>query len=97
MLLRMWRGWWAGWLVVRLQEMLSSMVKDITGGYVVRYVPEPGAAEITLDFTPPFRRVSMMAGLDEAMGVTLPRDLETEAARATLDRLCAERGACVHA
>jgi len=47
-----------------------------------------------IDFTPPFRRIRLMAGLEEAMGVTLPsgRDLETEETREFFDKLCVEKG-----
>ena len=34
-----------------------------------------------IDFTPPFRRISMCAGLEEALGCTLPADLDSEEAR----------------
>lgn len=54
------------------EEMLSGMVKDITGGYKIKYSPKPGAPEVEIDFTPPFKRISMMDGLEEAMGVKLP-------------------------
>ena len=54
------------------EEMLSGMVKDITGGYKIMYAPKPGAAEIEIDFSPPFKRISMMDGLNEAMNTTLP-------------------------
>ena len=54
------------------EEMLSGMVKDITGGYKIMYAPKPGAAEVEIDFSPPFKRISMMDGLNEAMNTTLP-------------------------
>eukprot|EP00557_Chaetoceros_sp_GSL56_P002350 CAMPEP_0176488098 /NCGR_PEP_ID=MMETSP0200_2-20121128/6523_1 /TAXON_ID=947934 /ORGANISM="Chaetoceros sp., Strain GSL56" /LENGTH=607 /DNA_ID=CAMNT_0017885049 /DNA_START=127 /DNA_END=1950 /DNA_ORIENTATION=+ len=54
------------------EEMLSGMVKEITGGYKITYVPKPGAKEIEIDFTPPFKRISMIDGLNEAMNTTLP-------------------------
>ena len=54
------------------EEMLSGMVKDITGGYKIMFSPKPGAADIEIDFTPPFKRVPMIGGLEEAMGITLP-------------------------
>jgi len=54
------------------EEMISGMVKDITGGYTIKYSPKPGAAEVEIDFTPPFKRISMMDGLEEAMKVKLP-------------------------
>mmetsp|Transcript_17334 Transcript_17334/g.20056 ORF Transcript_17334/g.20056 Transcript_17334/m.20056 type:complete len:610 (+) Transcript_17334:108-1937(+) len=59
-------------LMQMTEEMLSGMVKEITGSYKIKYSPKPGAAEVEIDFTPPFKRVSMMEGLEEAMGVKLP-------------------------
>ena len=59
-------------LMTMTEEMLSGMVKEITGGYKIKYSPKPGAAEVEIDFTPPFKRVSMMEGLEEAMGIKLP-------------------------
>lgn len=54
------------------EEMLSGMVKEITGGYKIKYSPKPGAPEVEIDFSPPFKRISMMDGLEEAMNVKLP-------------------------
>jgi lysyl-tRNA synthetase class 2 len=54
------------------EEMLSGMVKEITGGYKFMYAPKPGADEVEIDFTPPFKRISMMDGLNESMNTTLP-------------------------
>eukprot|EP00560_Eucampia_antarctica_P009162 CAMPEP_0197828024 /NCGR_PEP_ID=MMETSP1437-20131217/4670_1 /TAXON_ID=49252 ORGANISM="Eucampia antarctica, Strain CCMP1452" /NCGR_SAMPLE_ID=MMETSP1437 /ASSEMBLY_ACC=CAM_ASM_001096 /LENGTH=608 /DNA_ID=CAMNT_0043429091 /DNA_START=57 /DNA_END=1883 /DNA_ORIENTATION=+ len=54
------------------EEMLSGMVKEITGGYKINYSPKPGAPEVEIDFTPPFKRISMMEGLEERMNVKLP-------------------------
>jgi len=54
------------------EEMVSGMVKDITGGYKIKYSPKPGVPEVEIDFTPPFKRISMIEGLEEAMGVKLP-------------------------
>jgi len=54
------------------EEMISGMVKEITGGYTIKYSPKPNAPEVEIDFTPPFKRVSMMEGLEEAMNTKLP-------------------------
>jgi len=54
------------------EEMLSGMVKDITGGYKIKYQPKPNTDEVEIDFTPPFKRIPMMEGLEEAMNVKLP-------------------------
>jgi len=71
------------------EEMMSGMVKEITGDYVIKYVPEPGAEEITIDFTPPFKRISMMDGLEEALGIKLP-PIDDPSIGPVLDQLCVQ-------
>uniref|UniRef100_A0A7S0ZD52 Lysine--tRNA ligase n=1 Tax=Timspurckia oligopyrenoides TaxID=708627 RepID=A0A7S0ZD52_9RHOD len=72
------------------EELLSSMVKDITGGYKLTYHPEGPESDsvVELDFTPPFRRVSMVSALEEKLGTTIPKALETEEANQVLKSLC---------
>jgi len=69
------------------------MVKAITGGYTVEY-HELGADKppIVIDFTPPFKRVSMVAELERTIGVTFPSpsSLHTEETRLFLDQLCSQ-------
>lgn len=50
------------------------MVKEVTGSYVVEYSPseEPGTTPWQVDFTPPFRRVNMIAELEKKLNVTFP-------------------------
>lgn len=55
----------------------SGMVKSLTGGYVVTYHPDATDPEnlgepLTVDFTPPFRRVRMIPDLEEVLKVKLP-------------------------
>mmetsp|Transcript_16172 Transcript_16172/g.22555 ORF Transcript_16172/g.22555 Transcript_16172/m.22555 type:complete len:596 (-) Transcript_16172:194-1981(-) len=59
-------------LMVMTEELLSGMVKDITGGHKIKYSPKPGMEEVEIDFTPPFKRISMMEGLEEKMNIKLP-------------------------
>lgn len=54
------------------EELVAGMVKDITGDYKIKYSPKPGAPEVEIDFTPPFKRISMIEGLEEAMKTKLP-------------------------
>jgi lysyl-tRNA synthetase class 2 len=55
------------------ETLVSGMVKSITGGYKVTYHPTgPTGPEITLDFTPPFRRVSMISELERVLEVKFP-------------------------
>jgi lysyl-tRNA synthetase class 2 len=77
------------------ERMLSQMAMKIHGSYKFQYHPK-GIEEpdnvIELDFTPPFRRVPMMKGLEEAVGVKLPEAtaLGTEEARDFFDKLAKE-------
>ena len=79
------------------EELLSSMVKSIHGSFVIKYHPmdDPEHPEkvYDIDFSPPFRRIKMMEGLEEALGMQLPRgkDLETEETREFFDKLCKDR------
>lgn len=69
------------------EEMISGMVLEITGSYKIRYQPKPGAAEVEIDFTPPFKRVSMIEGLEQAMKLKLP-DLEDPDIETKLKDIC---------
>merc|ERR1711931_273697 len=80
------------------QKLLAGMVKSIFGKYQVTYHMEQTEVDkgepITVDYTPPFKRVSMMEELQKQMGVTFPTDMDihSEEARQYFDRLCAEKG-----
>ncbi len=55
------------------ETFLSSLVKNITGGYKVLYHPQgPEGPEMVLDFTPPFRRVPMIPELERVLGCKFP-------------------------
>jgi lysyl-tRNA synthetase, class II len=79
-------------LMTMTETMLSEMVMSIHGSYKIAYHPEgmDDPKGIELDFTPPFRRVPMMKGLEEKLGVKLPPNnkLHTEEARKAFDALC---------
>ena len=44
--------------------MISGMVKEITGGYVIPYAADEGGEPVMIDFTPPWRRIGMIEGLE---------------------------------
>eukprot|EP01006_Ploeotia_vitrea_P020155 TRINITY_DN52401_c0_g1_i2.p1 TRINITY_DN52401_c0_g1~~TRINITY_DN52401_c0_g1_i2.p1 ORF type:complete len:524 (+),score=340.39 TRINITY_DN52401_c0_g1_i2:417-1988(+) len=72
------------------EKMVSGMVKAITGGYKVTYHPDgPDKPAVTVDFTPPFKRVSMIDGL-RAKGLDIPEDLTSEATNKKLIKICEE-------
>ena len=49
------------------------MVKQITGGYKIKYQPEGLDGETwEVDFSPPFARIDMLKDLEKELGVKLP-------------------------
>jgi lysyl-tRNA synthetase, class II len=75
-------------LIQSAEEMISGMVLAIKGSYKIQYHAKgPEEAPIQIDFTPPWRRISMCAGLREC-GVNVPEDLSTEEARLQLVEEC---------
>jgi lysyl-tRNA synthetase class 2 len=77
-------------LMTMTEEMISGMVKQMTGGFVIQYTQETGAEPLTVDFTPPWRRVSMMDELSRKSGVEFPSDLTSPEANAFMQRMCVE-------
>lgn len=75
------------------ETLISGMVKSIHGSYLVEYHPDglDGEAKV-IDFTPPFRRMSMFDELEKILQVKLPdpADLNTAAANEALSALCAK-------
>lgn len=52
------------------EDLLSSMVKDITGDYKIKYHPDQDdpSKEVEIDFTPPWPRIPMIKGLEDKIG-----------------------------
>ncbi|OEU18654.1 Lysyl-tRNA synthetase [Fragilariopsis cylindrus CCMP1102] len=54
------------------EELVSGLVMKICGSFKIKYIPKPGMDEVEIDFTPPFKRISMIEGLEERMNTKLP-------------------------
>ena len=66
-------------LMKMTEDMISGMVKEITGGYKIKYHHEGLEKDpIEIDFTPPWRRIPMLKGLEELAGIKIPYNLDTE-------------------
>lgn len=60
-------------LIEITEKMVSGMVKSIHGSYKIKYHPDgPEGREEEIDFTPPFKRVSMIKTLEEILKVKFP-------------------------
>lgn len=55
------------------EDMVSGMIKSIHGSYKITYHPDgPEGEAVEIDFTPPFKRLSMMKTLEEVLKIKLP-------------------------
>lgn len=73
------------------EQMVSELVYGLFGTYEVTYIPEKDGKQldpVVVNFTPPFKRVPMIAGLEAALKVKLPEELNTEETRQILIKLC---------
>jgi len=78
-------------LIDMTEKMVSGLVKQIFGTYKVQYRPDgPDGQVVEIDFTPPFKRVSMIETLENELGVKFPpsSELKTPEANAFLSKLC---------
>jgi lysyl-tRNA synthetase class 2 len=74
-------------LLTMTEDMVSSLVKEVTGSYIVQYAADEGGEPVNIDFSPPWKRISMISGLEEATGVKFP-DLTGEFPLVVLFCLC---------
>lgn len=71
------------------EKMLSGMVKELTGGYVIKYHANGLDKDpIEIDFTPPFRRIDMIEELEKMANLSIPKDLASEEANKYLIDAC---------
>ena len=70
------------------EEMVSGMVKSITGSYKVRYhMNGPEEAPVEVNFEAPWRRIPMISGLEQHLNKKFPADLDSEETRLFLIQL----------
>eukprot|EP00756_Hemistasia_phaeocysticola_P010700 Hpha_TRINITY_DN15036_c0_g2::TRINITY_DN15036_c0_g2_i1::g.123286::m.123286/K04567/KARS, lysS; lysyl-tRNA synthetase, class II len=80
-------------LMKETEDMVSGMVQRIHKSYKVpmRIEKKDGTSEdYEIDFTPPFKRIPMIKGLEEAVGKKFPAKLESEEANKFMLGLIAE-------
>lgn len=76
------------------EQMISGMVYAIKGSYKIQYHAKgPEEPPIEIDFTPPFRRISMVSGLEEALNIKFPStDFSTQENEDFLKKLITDLG-----
>ncbi|GFY98693.1 lysyl-tRNA synthetase 1 [Actinidia rufa] len=71
------------------ENMLSGMVKELTGGYKIKYHANGLDNDpIEIDFTPPFRRIDMIEELEKMANLSIPKDLASDEANIYLVDAC---------
>lgn len=75
-------------LMKRTEELVSGMVKEITGGYVTKFTTQHGET-YEVNWEAPWRRVEMIPALEAATGEKFPNpeDLHTDEANAFLRKV----------
>jgi lysyl-tRNA synthetase class 2 len=78
-------------LMTLTEDMVSKIVFDIRGAYKIPYHPDPKDHPdkvVEIDFTPPWKRIPMMEGLEAALGVPAPKDLFSPEAQKFFEEQC---------
>lgn len=78
-------------LIEMTEKMISGMVKAVHGSYKITYHPDgPEGEGLEIDFTPPFKRVSMIKTLEEKLNVKFPSptSFHTKETTEFLSQLC---------
>ncbi|XP_018446390.1 lysine--tRNA ligase, cytoplasmic isoform X1 [Raphanus sativus] len=77
-------------LMKMTEDLLSGLVKELTGGYRVKYHANGYDKDpIVIDFAPPYRRIDMIGELEKMANLNIPKDLASEEANKYLIDACA--------
>ncbi|KAK8813201.1 hypothetical protein WA158_002793 [Blastocystis sp. Blastoise] len=80
-------------IMTMTEDMISSIVKEIKGSYVIEYHADGlDQPPVKIDFTPPWRRISMVAEVEKQGNFTIPKPLESEEAYTCLFKKMKELG-----
>ena len=75
------------------EELVSGMVLKLKGSYKVMYHANgPDEPPVEIDFTPPFKRFSMVADLEKTLNIKIPMPLESDEANKFLKDTCDRLG-----
>lgn len=77
-------------LIEMTEEILCDIIQHVKGSLKFDITDEKGNKK-TIDFTRPWKKVSMMEQLEKELGVELPKDLESAETNAFFDKLCKEK------
>ena len=68
-------------LMKMTEELISGLVYKLKGSYKISYHANgPDEPPVEIDFTPPFKRFSMVADLEKTLNIKIPMPLESDEA-----------------
>eukprot|EP00767_Chilomastix_cuspidata_P003263 gnl/Chilomastix_cuspidata/338.p1 GENE.gnl/Chilomastix_cuspidata/338~~gnl/Chilomastix_cuspidata/338.p1 ORF type:complete len:557 (+),score=199.35 gnl/Chilomastix_cuspidata/338:194-1672(+) len=67
-------------LMVLTENLISKIVKEVTGSYVLTYASKD-SEPVEMDFSPPWKRIPMISTIEERAGITFPRPLNCPEAK----------------
>ena len=67
------------------EEMINKLVLEVTGSDKITVTDDEGKDHV-IDFQRPWKRIPMMEGLEEELGVKFPKDLGSDEANKFLDK-----------
>lgn len=75
------------------EELVSGMVLKLKGSYKIQYHANgPHEPPVEIDFTPPFKRFSMVADLEKTLDIKIPMPLESKECNEFLKATCVKLG-----
>jgi hypothetical protein len=75
------------------EELVSGMVLKLKGSYKIQYHANgPHEPPVEIDFTPPFKRFSMVADLEQTLDIKIPMPLESKECNEFLKATCVKLG-----
>ncbi|XP_075591133.1 uncharacterized protein LOC142598044 [Dermatophagoides farinae] len=71
------------------EDMVSTLVKEVTGSYVITYNPEGlEKPAVEIDFTPPWKTLSFVGEIEKQINAAIPRPLESDEAVNFMINVC---------
>lgn len=74
-----------------IQQLMLRLALKLCGGSTLNYQVDTEKS-ITIDFSKPFERVSMISALEKRLNIKMPKDLNTEESRLFLKKLVENQG-----
>lgn len=77
-------------MMLMAEEIFSGMASTFSGNLNVKCLQFKTGETITIDFTPPYRRIDFVSEIEKLSGKTFPSDFSTHETNVFLDNLCQE-------